>query len=191
MGQSSSDFRSLMDAIRTGSQDAAWELVGTYGPFVERAVRRMLSPQIRSKFETADFIQAMWASFFREREEYNHFDDAKHLVAYLMGVARHKVLQETRKRFYTEKSDVRREESLTFADRKREGQLRSRNGSPSEWAIARERWATIMQSRSGQHRRIIEMRVSGATFEEIGTTVGVNERTARRVIDVLIREFGE
>lgn len=191
MSESSPDFRSLIAAVRTGSQDAAWELVSTYGPYVERAVRRMLSPRLRSKFETADFVQAMWASFFRERDKFNGFDNSNQLVGYLVGVARHKVLQETRKRLQTQKTDVSREQLLSAAGSCGAMQLPCRDASPSEWAIARERWTTIMQGRSVQHQRIVELRVAGATFAEIGAAVGVSERTAHRVIDALMREFGE
>jgi RNA polymerase sigma factor (sigma-70 family) len=189
MNGADSSFRALMERIREGSQDAAWELVSTYGSYVERVIRRTLSQGLRSKYDTGDFIQAVWASFFRDRECFDSFEDADRLVAFLVGIARNKVLQESRKRFDTIKSDVRREESLYGVGDAEDRGLTDPGASPSQWAIARERWNDIMRGHTPQQQRVIQLRISGATFEEIGGELGMSERTARRVIDRLVAEI--
>jgi len=178
-----------MDSVRGGSQDAAWELVSTYGSFVERFIRRTLSRGLRSKYDTNDFIQAVWASFFRDRKRFDAFDDSDHLIGFLVGIARNKVLQESRKRYDTVKSDVRREVPLSAAGESDACGLKDRGASPSQWAIARERWASIMRDQTPQHRQVVQLRIAGATFEEIGCELGMSERTARRVIDRLVMEM--
>jgi RNA polymerase sigma-70 factor (ECF subfamily) len=67
------DFRSLMEQLRQGSQDAAWELIEQYGPLVKRVVRRNLDHGLRSKFDSVDFVQAVWGSFFRNRTRLDKF----------------------------------------------------------------------------------------------------------------------
>ena len=59
------DFPSLMQQISMGSEDAAWELVERYGELIRRAVRRVLNKKLRSKFDSLDFVQLVWSSFFR------------------------------------------------------------------------------------------------------------------------------
>lgn len=178
-----------MDRIRDGSQDAVWELVSTYGSYVERVIRRRLSHGLRSKYDTGDFIQAVWASFFLDRDRFDRFKDADELVGFLIGIARNKLLQESRRRYGTLKSDVRREESLDDARQREDGAFVGRDASPSQWAIARERWASIMNGQTPQHQRVIELRIAGATFEEIGRQLAINEKTARRVIERLVAEI--
>lgn len=189
MNVETSDFRSMMDSIRRGSQDAVWELVSTYGTFIERVIRRQLSQGLRAKYDTSDFLQAVWASFFRDREQFDSFENADRLVAFLIGVARNKVLQESRKRYDTLKSNVRREESLQVAEDREDFGLRDRRASPSQVAMARELWTNIMSCQSPQHQRVIQLRISGATFEDIGSKLGISEKTARRVIERLVTEI--
>jgi RNA polymerase sigma factor (sigma-70 family) len=189
MDNEQNDFQSLMNQVRNGSQDAVWELVSKYGTEVARAVRRKLSSRLRSKFGTSDFIQAMWVSFFRDRERFDAFEHPVHLIGFLKGIANNKVLQESRKRFDTVKSDVRRECPLPSMDISDDPAMWDNHASPSQWAIARERWDEIMRDQTPEHQKIIQMRVAGDTFEEIGTKLGINERTARRVIDRLVVEF--
>lgn len=59
------DFFLLMRRIREGSEDAAWELFEKYGGYIRRAVRRALNPRLRTQFESQDFVQMVWKSFFR------------------------------------------------------------------------------------------------------------------------------
>ncbi len=90
-------FQALMDEVRQGSQDAAWTLLETYGPHVHRVVRRMLSAELRSKFDSVDFVQSVWLSFFANRSQVCDFAQPEQLVAYLAAMARNKVVTEVRR----------------------------------------------------------------------------------------------
>ncbi len=59
------DFCTLMRRVGEGSEDAAWELVTRYGEDIRRAVRRVLNVKLRPKFNSLDFVQLVWKSFFR------------------------------------------------------------------------------------------------------------------------------
>ena len=61
------EFRSLIRRVRGGSEEAAWELVREYGEAIRRAVRRALHVSLRPKFDSLDFVQIVWKSFFRAR----------------------------------------------------------------------------------------------------------------------------
>jgi hypothetical protein len=63
-----------------------------------------------------------------------------------------------------------------------------RGPRPSEVAIVRERWNTLMERQSPLSRQIVELRLSGMTYEEVAAQLSINERTARRVVERLLAE---
>src|SRR5262245_48951943 len=69
-------FRDLMRQVNEGSDDAIRELVQVYGPHILRVVRMRLSKHLRSKFDSADFVQSVWAAFFAIPASEVHFDRA-------------------------------------------------------------------------------------------------------------------
>ena len=59
--------------------------------------------------------------------------------------------------------------------------------TPSEIAMARERWTNLMSNQSERNRQIVRMRIGGATYQEIGEKLEIHERTARRVVEELLQ----
>ena len=126
------------------------------------------------------------ASFFRHPSRVVGFDEPDQLIRYLVQVAKHKVIQEYRRRLQSQKYDVTKEQSLNDS---RAGAVISPMSvdTPSEIAIARERWANLMNNQSERNRQIVRMRISGATYQEIADKLDINERTARRVVEDLLQ----
>jgi RNA polymerase sigma-70 factor (ECF subfamily) len=177
------NFQSLMDDVRQGSQDAAWMLLETYGPHVHRVVRRMLSQELRPKFDSIDFVQSVWLSFFANRSQICDFGQPEQLIAFLAAMARNKVVTEVRRRLYTEKHNIRREQSLAAVGSQ---DITSRGPTPSDFAIARERWNHLVSGQPDHYRAILQMKYAGATNREIADRLGLNEKTIRRVIEKLL-----
>jgi RNA polymerase sigma factor (sigma-70 family) len=179
------EFLALLEEVRAGSQDAAWKLVEKYGRDVQRFVRRSLNHRLRSKFDSLDFVQIVWGSFFRNPERMQGFNRAEQLVAYLATLAKFKVLTEVRRRLETDKFDVMREDVR--------GELRpipdmnfAETPTPSAVAIAKERWDLIIAGEPEYVRRIVELRLGGTTFNEIADRLHIHETTARKTIKRLI-----
>jgi len=59
-------FRRTLEEIASGSEEAVERFIAVYGPHIRRAVRRRLSDHMRSKFDSIDFEQMVWASVFRQ-----------------------------------------------------------------------------------------------------------------------------
>ena len=188
MSQQDTVFCSLMNRIRDGSEEAAWELVESYGERVQRAVRRSLNRQLRSKFDSLDFVQLVWYSFFRARNRLDRFDRPEELAAFLATMARNKVGMEVRRRLQTEKYNVNKETSLDQRESKGAGDLADRMPAPIEVVIAKERWESIMENQPKHYRRMVELRLRGNTQQEIAEEVGVAECTVRRFLKKLSRE---
>jgi RNA polymerase sigma-70 factor (ECF subfamily) len=183
-----SEFAELMERVHDGSQDAAWQLLEKYGPHVKRYVRRSLNQEMRSKFDSLDFVQVVWASFFREPDRFRRIESPTALLAYLASLARNKVVGETRRRMKSVKNNLKRE--IGFSELEEELDIRSPNPdpTPSAVAIARERWHQLMDNQPESVRRILELRFMGATFPEIAEQLNIHERTARKVIERLVGE---
>lgn len=181
-----SDFRATLDAIRAGSPDAVRRLIDVYGPHLQRVIRRRLDQRLRSKFDSIDFMQMVWASFFHSPGDLSQLREPNDLIRYLCSVARHKLISEHRRRIGTDKYDVQREQSLHETPWE---QRRVQGGppSPSQLAIARERWERLTLDRPARERQILELRARGVTCVEIGQQLGIHERTVRAVIERLRR----
>lgn len=173
-------FEELLELARAGDQQAAAQIVTRYGKHVRRAVRRILPTRLRSLYDSEDFGQAVWKSFFADREKIARFTQPAALIAYLAAVARNKVIDESKHRMATKKHDLTRvqhvawDSSLAPADR--------RTPSPSEVAIAEDVLFRLVGGTAGVHRQILQLRLAGRSSQEIAEITGLHERAVRRAI---------
>lgn len=175
-------FNELIQRLRENSEEAAFELFDLCKFRVYAAVRRRLNRQMRSKFDSQDFVQDMWASFFTNISQISRFSTEEELVGFLIRIAGNKVADEYRKRFKTEKHDIRRERYMGEARSSLTIDLVSTDPSPSAEAIANERWDQILEQMPQSYRRILQLRRTGATMQEIADELKVSERTVRRIL---------
>src|SRR5271165_7339590 len=106
------DLPGFLQRIQSGDESAARELLQRYEPEVRLVVRRQLPRLLRSRFDSLDFLQSVWGSFFRRmRDAPTDFEDSRHLVAFLARAARNKVIDEYH-RAASLKQDMHREEPL-------------------------------------------------------------------------------
>lgn len=187
MADSDDKFRALMRQVRDGSQEAAWELVHEYGDSIRRAVRRALHIKLRPKFDSLDFVQIVWKSFFRVRDNLDRFDSPHDLAAFLVGVARNKVRMESR-RLACDRNDVGREE-VDDGDHAAEMEnLYDPRPQPVDVAIAREQWDRLLEGQPAECRQIIQMRLQGHTYEAIGGLLRIDKGEVYRILQKLLRK---
>jgi RNA polymerase sigma-70 factor (ECF subfamily) len=175
--QTDDEFRDLMGRLQEGSEDAAWELVDRYGDAILRAVRRVLNVRLRSKFDSLDFVQLVWCSFFKARDQLVRFTRPEELAAFLVTMARNKVGMEVRRRLKTEKYNVNREQASSGFPNTVD-QSADHESSPLEVAIAREQW----------NRQIISLRLQGLTYQDIAESLNIAECTVRRFLKRLLND---
>lgn len=187
MEEDRQEFDSLMERLRAGCEDAARTLIERYGPHILRVVRRRLSRHLRSKFDSVDFVQAVWASFFAKPEELARLDRPEAIVDYLAHMAYHKVVDEGRRRLRGHaRYNVRREHVLPEEEATRAAV--AVQPTASQVAVAQELWDRLLEGKPAQHQDIIAMRRMGCTHTEIAEKLGVTDRTVRRVIRKLLSE---
>ncbi len=180
------DLQELLDRIRKGDEDAARELLVHFESHVRRVVRRRLPLILRPKFDSMDFVQSVWGEFFaRLNQGELEFDSPQRLARFLAVVAQTKVTAEYRRR-HGKKHDLRREVSgpneLFYIPGK------TGDPTPSQAMIAQERIETVMNSLSDLHKKVLELRNQGFKYGEIAEQLGIDERSARRIVhDVLLK----
>ena len=179
------DFAALMERVRQGSEDAARELLDEYGPHVVRAVRRKLSRPMRAKVDSMDFTQAVWASFFANRSQIERLDKPEALIAFLVQVAKNKVIDEFRRLFHTQKHNLNRERSMHGSAAFEAGRLAARTPTPSQIAATNELRDKLVAGQPPHYQQIVRYRQLGMTQEEIAQRMKLNVRTIQRVMQRL------
>ncbi|WP_435017636.1 RNA polymerase sigma factor [Tundrisphaera sp. TA3] len=180
------EIRSYLARIQAGDQQAAGELLSRYEAEVRLVVRRQLPRMLRSRFDSVDFLQSVWGSFFhRVRTVPTEFEDGRHLVAFLARAAKNKVIDEFRKAG-SQKQDMRREEPIwSEGDKPRD--LAGHAETASQVAEAREAFDHLRNLVPEDRRAILELKAEGLSSKEIGDRLGISERTVQRVLEELRR----
>jgi RNA polymerase sigma factor (sigma-70 family) len=182
MSATRNEFQELMQRLRQGSDGAAREMLSRYGPHIKQVIRQRLHRKLRSKFDSVDFSQAVWASFFADQARLRSFDSPDDLTKYLGAMARNKVVEAFRQRVQTEKYDVDRETPLEGSKGIEPAAIPASQPTPSQFIMAEEEWDRLAQGQPAYKVQILNLLRQGYTHQEIADKIGINEKTIRRLI---------
>lgn len=174
----------LLEACRRGDSDAAAELVRRYRPYVRAAVRRRLAADMRVRFDSQDFTQEVWLSFFRAALDRADLRDERSLVAYLSQMARIKVAEEYRHQT-TQKVGLDRD--VPFG---RTGDTTGREPTPSAAALADDEWERLAAGLPERERRMLQMLRDGHTHADTAAAFQLSEKTVQRLVQRLLCRGG-
>jgi RNA polymerase sigma factor (sigma-70 family) len=180
------DFKELIGRISDGSEDAAWELVENYSKILRLAVRRVLDSRLRSKFDSMDFVQLVWMSFFHARDKLYRLNTPEELAAFLAVMARNKVGLEYRRRVMTYKYNLNKEHTLDIEVQAQGDIVENRQPPAIDVAIAREQWNKMLQDQPQHFHKIIQLRLQGHTYKSIARSLNLAECTIRRSLAKLL-----
>ena len=168
------NVQELLARIKSGDEGAARELLARFESKVRLVVRRQLPRLLRSRFDSLDFLQSVWGSFFfKIRTGPNDLDKEENLITFLAWAARNKVIDEYR-RAATQRQDIKREQPL---DGLRDKDLGLASGdTPSQLAQAHETYDRLRDLLPEDQRFILELKAAGHSSREIGERRG-RERT--------------
>jgi RNA polymerase sigma factor (sigma-70 family) len=180
------DISNLIARAKAGDEMAIREFLTRFEPEVRIMVRGRLPKMLRTRFDSMDFVQAVWQSFFADlRSSSRQFENVHHLRGFLAGVARNKVYEEHRRLTRTKKHALAREQSLYVRRGSREVELAliSPEPTPSQAVQASDRLAQLVARCSPLEAQVITLRRQEMTFDEIARRTGISERSVRRIID--------
>ncbi len=189
MADSQQEIEALLLRIREGSQDAVRELLDRYGDALLRVIRRRLARPLRRQFDSADFVQAVWASFFAARPDRRHFESPEALIAFLAQVAKNKMADAARREFQAGKRDVNRTHSLEGSAAAPAALAHSRSPTPSQVVGAEDQWDRMLEGQPEHARQILGLLRLGHTHDEVAARLGLNEKTVRRVVERAFRSL--
>ncbi len=172
-------FRELLKGVADGDETATDALIREYGAHILRAVRRRMNRGIRDRFDSEDFAQAVWASFFGHISVVQNMQTEGELVGFLGRMASNKVIDAGRRR-QVRSEDNAAAEALPYVvmDNRR----RVTQPTPSQFAVANERWSQLNDDENDQYRKLLALLRSGASRAEIAASMGVSERHIRRIL---------
>ena len=173
-------FAELVIGLRTGDTLVVEKLCRQYSPFIRAVVRRQLHPRLRTRFDSLDFVQDVWASFLAIPNERYNFDTPQALLAFLTRMASFRVVEVFRQRFSTKKNAIARE--CDTAGNGLPDQVSSPAPTASQWAIATEEWERITGRFPEGHRKILEWLRSGHSNEEVAHLANMSLSTVNRII---------
>jgi RNA polymerase sigma-70 factor (ECF subfamily) len=148
------------------------------------AVRRQLSGPLRSKLDSMDIVQSVWADVLhRFRDAGWRFADRSHLQAFLVKVARNRLIDRRREHHRA----LAQERSLD--DVSPNDLLNADQPRPSEVAQEHELWNRLLENCPPAHREILSLKRQGLKLNEIAARTGFHEGSVRRILYDLARRL--
>jgi RNA polymerase sigma factor (sigma-70 family) len=176
------EFQTLIRGMLAGDPEASDRLCRDFEKPILRVVRQTLLQRHRSRYDSLDFVNDVWASFFANPPHEARFDDPEALIAYLARMARNKI-GEARRNATTQKNDVEREQSLDVVTRAtRGGGLAAPDASPSQIVGAEDEFQNMLRNRSSVHQGILTLLREGMTYREIADRLNTCEKTVQRLV---------
>jgi DNA-directed RNA polymerase specialized sigma24 family protein len=192
MSEPEHEFGQLMERVRLGCPAAVREVLQRYGGHIRAVVRAQLHHRLRPQFDSIDFQQDVWASFFCGAPKGYKFKSPEALIRFLSEMAHNKVVEVFRARMLSFKHDLNRECSLDHVPAgEKAPEIASRHPTPSQVAMAKEEWDRLLNKQPVHHRRILELLRLGHTHEEIARQLCLSSKMVQRVIHSLKQQRGK
>jgi RNA polymerase sigma factor (sigma-70 family) len=155
-----------------------------YEPYLRIAIRRRLSPRLRSKVDSGDVVQSVFADLVHGvRERGWHFAGRAQLEAFLRKLAWRRLAD----RYQKHGRALEREHSLDEAPS--QSLADAAQSRPSQEAQGRECWEGILRACPPAHHEIVRLRMQGHRMGEIAVRTGMHEGSVRRILYELARRL--
>src|SRR4051794_13516420 len=150
----------LIARAREGDEEAVRHLLSAFEEELRIMVRGRLPRKLRTHFDSTDFVQSVWKSFFSDlRSRPLEFANVHHLRAFLAGVVRNKVYEQHRRLSRTARHAVGREERLYIHRGGREigRDIASPEPTPSQTVQAADRLAQLVAGCTPREVQVITL----------------------------------
>jgi RNA polymerase sigma factor (sigma-70 family) len=174
----------LIERLNNGDSSAAERAFVAYEPYLRMAVRRRLSGPLRTKLDSMDIVQSVWADVLAGLGDAGwRFADRSHFRAFLVKVACNRIIDRRRQHHRA----IEKEQALSVVG---PDELPSaQQPRPSEIAQGHELWKSMLEHCSPAHREILILKRQGLLLTEIATRTGLHEGSIRRILYDLARRL--
>jgi RNA polymerase sigma factor (sigma-70 family) len=155
-----------------------------YEPYLRIAIRRRLSSRLRSKVDSQDIVQSVFADLVQGvRDGGWHFAGRPQLEALLRRIAWRRLAD----RYQKHARALEREQSLEETPSR--SLLDGGQARPSQEAQGREFWEGVLRACPGAHHEVVRLRMHGHRMGEIAARTGMHEGSVRRILYDLARRL--
>jgi RNA polymerase sigma factor (sigma-70 family) len=179
------EFAELMQRVRAGSPEAIRELVERYGKEIQLFIRRRLNPRLRPQFDSLDFTQDAWVSFFHLPPERYTFETPRELYFFLTRLARRKLIDIYRRRYAQKRNRHQTEPLRPQTDDDAGNEPAGRQPTPSQVVVAEEQMDLLARDIPPMYRRALEMLREGHSHVEVARFLNVPASTIKGVLQRL------
>lgn len=174
----------LLERLSSGDEQAAEQVFVAYEPYLRMVVRRMLPAHLRSKFDSTDVVQSVWADVLHGfRKAGWRFPSTAQLRAFLVKATRNRFIDRVRQY----RAAVQHEQAL---DRTvLETMASPREPQPGEVVQAEELWQHLLALCPPAHQDILRWKRQGFSLAEIAARSGFHESSVRRILYDLARRL--
>jgi RNA polymerase sigma-70 factor (ECF subfamily) len=174
----------MIERLNRGDEAAAEQAFLEFEPYLRMAVRRQLSGRLRSKLDSMDIVQSVWADVLGGfRRSAWRFSDPAHLRAFLVRVARNRLIDRERQLHRS----LEKERPL---DPFGSGEMpKAIDPRASQVAEMNELWWRMLEECAPKHREILFLKREGMPLAEIARRTGLHEGSIRRIIYDLARRM--
>jgi len=173
----------LLEKLNAGDSTALDELFRAYEPYLRIVVRRRLSPPLRSKFDSLDIVQSVWADVIDGVGQARwKFENTQQLRAFLLKMTQNRFIDRLR-------------QNRTAIERGTDGpqakidEIPNRHAArASEATHADDLWQQMLKACPPAHHQLLEMKRAGASLAEIAQRTGMHESSVRRVLYQVARD---
>jgi RNA polymerase sigma-70 factor (ECF subfamily) len=174
----------LLVKLASGDDSAAERVFHDYEPLLRALVRKRLTPTLRTKFDSMDVVQSVWADLLETyRAEGWQFTDREHLRAFLARVAYNHFYSHCRRNSYAIEHERPLSEDASPVHSE------SVVPRPSQVAQAGELWDTMVELCPPAHREILRLKRQGLRLAEISERTGLHEGSVRRILYEIARRL--
>lgn len=167
----------LLTKLTSGNDEAAAEVFVKYEPYLRMVVRKNLTPSLRTKFDSMDIVQSIWADLIHGfREAGWRFADAQHLRAFLVQLTRNRFIDRIRRH----RTALAREQRMELGGE--QSRLLSHEPRADDLAQAEELWCQILELCPPEHREILQMKREGIPTPDVAARTGLHEGSVRRIL---------
>jgi RNA polymerase sigma-70 factor (ECF subfamily) len=173
------DIKTLLRRVIGGSPEAAERFCRDYQPTIRRVVRRRLPQRLRARYDSLDFVNDVWLSFFSKPPADAKFEDPEELTRYLAQIARNKI-NEVQRRARSPKEDQDREQPLNA--RPDDQPLPAADPTPSQIVGAEDEFHKMCRDRRPIDQQILQLLRQGHSYREIANALNTHEKTIWRLV---------
>lgn len=185
---SQGDWERLIEGLKRGDERILREFHAKYGPLLHGIADSRLAPGMRKRFDADDVVQSTFRTFFRRAQFGSfRFEDNQRLWNLMCAITLTKLREKVR--FHSRQSrSVRREQSVEGtgeAGTAQRSEIASSEPTPDDTVAFADAFETALSSLDETEQKLVDLKLQDLTNDEAAESLGVSERTVRRMLNRL------